>query len=47
MTNFSHVVPIHGHLKLFGFKDTVIVGGAYVLSCFLALLAGYVGLISS
>ncbi|XP_078151687.1 translocase 11 isoform X2 [Carex rostrata] len=45
--DFSHVGSIHSRLKLFGFKDTVIVGGAYVLSCFLALLAGYVGLISS
>jgi phospho-N-acetylmuramoyl-pentapeptide-transferase len=46
-TNFSRVVPIHGRFKLFGVKDTVIVGGAYILSCFLALLAVYIGLISS
>ncbi|KAJ3685129.1 hypothetical protein LUZ61_014293 [Rhynchospora tenuis] len=47
MRNISHLEPIHRHWKSSGIKDTVIVGGAYVLSCFLALLAGYVGLISS
>ncbi|KAJ4780848.1 Phospho-N-acetylmuramoyl-pentapeptide-transferase [Rhynchospora pubera] len=47
MRNISHLGPIHCRWKSSGIKDTVIVSGAYVLSCFLALLAGYVGLISS
>ncbi|KAI7999206.1 hypothetical protein LOK49_LG09G01140 [Camellia lanceoleosa] len=40
------MAPFHHHLELCGVKEPVIVAGAYVLSCLLALFAGYVGLIS-
>uniref|UniRef100_A0A5B6YP85 Phospho-N-acetylmuramoyl-pentapeptide-transferase n=2 Tax=Davidia involucrata TaxID=16924 RepID=A0A5B6YP85_DAVIN len=40
------MAPFHHHLELCGFKEPIIVAGAYVISCMLALFAGYVGLIS-
>ncbi|KAJ3695237.1 hypothetical protein LUZ60_000614 [Juncus effusus] len=44
---FLHKAPIHRLLRILGFKDPLIVGIAYFISYFLALLAGYVGLISA
>ncbi|MBA0836590.1 hypothetical protein Goarm_008791, partial [Gossypium armourianum] len=41
------MAPFHHHLELGGVKEPVIVAGAYVVSCVLALFAGYVGLISA
>eukprot|EP00257_Ricinus_communis_P023054 XP_015582946.1 phospho-N-acetylmuramoyl-pentapeptide-transferase homolog isoform X1 [Ricinus communis] len=41
------MAPFHHHLELCGFKEPIIVAGAYVASCLLALVAGYVGLISA
>ncbi|KAA8514938.1 hypothetical protein F0562_018275 [Nyssa sinensis] len=41
------MAPFHHHLELCGFKEPIIVAGAYVISCILALFAGYVGLISA
>lgn len=41
------MAPFHHHLELCGVKEPVIVAGAYVVSCILALCAGYVGLISA
>ncbi|XP_020098157.1 phospho-N-acetylmuramoyl-pentapeptide-transferase homolog [Ananas comosus] len=40
------MAPVHHHFELCGFKEPVIVATAYVISYALALLAGYVGLIS-
>nr|CAD1834361.1 unnamed protein product [Ananas comosus var. bracteatus] len=40
------MAPVHHHFELCGFKEPVIVATAYVISYSLALLAGYVGLIS-
>lgn len=40
-------LPLHYHLKLWGFKTPIIVASAYVLSGILALFAGYVGLSSA
>lgn len=40
------MAPFHHHLELCGFEEPTIVAGAYFLSCLLALVAGYVGLIS-
>ncbi|NP_001316442.1 phospho-N-acetylmuramoyl-pentapeptide-transferase-like protein [Solanum lycopersicum] len=40
------MAPLHHHLELCGVKEPVIVAGAYVFSCILALTAGYVGLAS-
>lgn len=39
--------PSHYYLKLWGIKEPYIVGGAYLISCFLTLLAGYLGLVSA
>ncbi|XP_028767181.1 phospho-N-acetylmuramoyl-pentapeptide-transferase homolog [Neltuma alba] len=44
---FFHMAPIHHHLRLSGFREPTIVAGAYVISSLLALLAGYVGLVSA
>ncbi|XP_062094411.1 phospho-N-acetylmuramoyl-pentapeptide-transferase homolog [Humulus lupulus] len=41
------MAPIHHHLELCGIKEPLIVAGAYVISSFLALFAGYLGLISA
>ncbi|KAI9126974.1 hypothetical protein K1719_001533 [Acacia pycnantha] len=44
---FFRMAPIHHHLQLSGFKEPTIVAGAYIVSSLLALLAGYVGLVSA
>ncbi|XP_054778664.1 phospho-N-acetylmuramoyl-pentapeptide-transferase homolog isoform X2 [Prosopis cineraria] len=44
---FLHMAPIHRHLQLSGFGEPTIVAGAYIISSLLALLAGYVGLVSA
>ncbi|KAK8551414.1 hypothetical protein V6N13_119881 [Hibiscus sabdariffa] len=41
------MAPFHHHLELSGYKEPVIVSGAYAVSCMLALFAGYIGLISA
>ncbi|KAH7836869.1 hypothetical protein Vadar_006767 [Vaccinium darrowii] len=41
------MAPFHHHLELFGIKEPIIVAGAYIVSSFWALFAGYVGLISA
>lgn len=41
------MAPFHHHLELCGFKEPAIVAGAYIISCGLELIAGYVGLISA
>ncbi|GAB4829357.1 hypothetical protein Ancab_019028 [Ancistrocladus abbreviatus] len=41
------MVPLHYHLELCGLKEPFIVAGCYVLSSVLAVVAGYVGLISA
>ncbi|GMI77747.1 ARABIDOPSIS THALIANA TRANSLOCASE 11, translocase 11 [Hibiscus trionum] len=41
------MVPLHLHLELCGHKETMIVAGAYVVSCVLALFAAYIGLKSA
>ncbi|CAN1302210.1 Phospho-N-acetylmuramoyl-pentapeptide-transferasehomolog [Linum perenne] len=41
------IAPLHRHLQLWGVKEPMIVGGAYVISSFLALSGGYVALISA
>ncbi|WJZ96730.1 hypothetical protein VitviT2T_015384 [Vitis vinifera] len=41
------MAPFHHHLELCGLKEPIIVAGAYVISCWLAVVAGYVGLISA
>ncbi|XP_068666740.1 phospho-N-acetylmuramoyl-pentapeptide-transferase homolog [Aristolochia californica] len=41
------MAPFHHHLELSGFKEPVIVGGAYTLSLLLSLVAAYIGLISA
>lgn len=41
------MVPFHHHLELCGIKEPFIVAGAYTVSSILALVAGYVGLISA
>ncbi|KAF7840463.1 phospho-N-acetylmuramoyl-pentapeptide-transferase-like protein isoform X1 [Senna tora] len=45
--HFFRMAPIHHHLQLSGFKEPNIVAGAYLISSVLALLAGYVGLVSA
>ncbi|MED6147481.1 Phospho-N-acetylmuramoyl-pentapeptide-transferase [Stylosanthes scabra] len=44
---FLRVPPFHYHLQLRGFREPNIVLGAYLISSVLALLGGYVGLISA
>ncbi|KAL0925692.1 hypothetical protein M5K25_004057 [Dendrobium thyrsiflorum] len=39
--------PIHHHFELCGHKEPVIVASAYFISCILALIAGYIGIIST
>ncbi|XP_020597047.1 phospho-N-acetylmuramoyl-pentapeptide-transferase homolog [Phalaenopsis equestris] len=39
--------PIHHHFELCGYKEPVIVASAYFISCILALIAGYIGIIST
>ncbi|CAO2175059.1 unnamed protein product [Urochloa humidicola] len=39
--------PSHYYLRLWGIKEPYIVAGAYMISCFLTLLAGYIGLVSA
>ncbi|KAF8663337.1 hypothetical protein HU200_055950 [Digitaria exilis] len=39
--------PSHYYLRLWGIKEPYIVAGAYMISCFLTLLAGYLGLVSA
>ncbi|WVZ72757.1 hypothetical protein U9M48_021168 [Paspalum notatum var. saurae] len=39
--------PSHYYLRLWGIKEPYIVAGAYTISCFLTLLAGYLGLVSA
>ncbi|KAK8641999.1 hypothetical protein V6N13_011363 [Hibiscus sabdariffa] len=41
------MAPFHHHLELSGYKEPVIVSGAYAVSCMLSLFAGYIGLISA
>lgn len=41
------VLPSHYYLRLWGIKEPYIVAGAYIISCFLTLLAGYLGLVSA
>lgn len=41
------MAPFHHHLELCGIKEPIIVAGAYIVSSFWALFAGYVGLISA
>ncbi|WRX25867.1 Glycosyl transferase [Theobroma cacao] len=41
------MAPFHHHLELLGLKEPMIVAVAYIVSCVLALLAGYIGLISA
>ncbi|XP_065878614.1 phospho-N-acetylmuramoyl-pentapeptide-transferase homolog [Euphorbia lathyris] len=51
LTGAGHLMfrmtPVHHHLELCGLREPIIVAGAYVASCLLALVAGYVGLISA
>ncbi|KAG9448004.1 hypothetical protein H6P81_014132 [Aristolochia fimbriata] len=44
---FFRMAPFHHHLELSGFKEPVIVGGAYLVSLLLSVLAAYIGLISA
>lgn len=44
---FFWIVPFHRYLKFRGIKEPIIVAGAYILSCLLAMVAGYVGLVSA
>ncbi|KAL1335610.1 hypothetical protein AAHE18_10G001400 [Arachis hypogaea] len=44
---FLRMPPFHYHLQLRGFREPNIVLGAYLISSVLALLGGYVGLISA
>ncbi|KAL6626949.1 hypothetical protein ACP70R_030675 [Stipagrostis hirtigluma subsp. patula] len=39
--------PSHYYLRLWGVQEPYIVAGAYIISCFLTLLAGYLGLVSA
>ncbi|KAK8452672.1 hypothetical protein SEVIR_5G146700v4 [Setaria viridis] len=39
--------PSHYYLRLWGIKEPYIVAGAYMISCFLTLVAGYLGLLSA
>ncbi|XP_010257769.1 PREDICTED: phospho-N-acetylmuramoyl-pentapeptide-transferase homolog isoform X2 [Nelumbo nucifera] len=41
------MAPLHHHFELCGYKEPEIVACAYVVSCILAVFAGYIGLISS
>ncbi|XP_062016578.1 phospho-N-acetylmuramoyl-pentapeptide-transferase homolog isoform X1 [Rosa rugosa] len=41
------MAPFHHHLELCGLKEPIIVGGAYIISSTLSLIAAYVGLISA
>ncbi|KAF9620390.1 hypothetical protein IFM89_011763 [Coptis chinensis] len=41
------MAPLHHHFELCGFKEPHIVACTYVVSCILAIYAGYVGLISA
>ncbi|KAL6201220.1 hypothetical protein ACLB2K_024935 [Fragaria x ananassa] len=41
------MAPFHHHLELCGLKEPVIVGGAYIISSTLSLVAAYIGLISA
>ncbi|XP_038981446.1 phospho-N-acetylmuramoyl-pentapeptide-transferase homolog isoform X2 [Phoenix dactylifera] len=41
------MAPVHHHFELCGLKEPIIVASAYVISYILALLAGYIGLISA
>lgn len=43
----SRVAPLHQQLKLYGLKVPLIVAIAYVVSSILAMLAGYIGLVSA
>ncbi|XP_021763909.1 phospho-N-acetylmuramoyl-pentapeptide-transferase homolog [Chenopodium quinoa] len=45
--SFFQVPPLHHYLELYGMKEPSIVTGAYFISAFLAVLAGYVGLVSA
>ncbi|XP_061374370.1 phospho-N-acetylmuramoyl-pentapeptide-transferase homolog [Gastrolobium bilobum] len=44
---FLRMPPFHYHLQLRGFREPNIVLGAYLISSVLALLGGYVGLVSA
>ncbi|PNT70146.1 phospho-N-acetylmuramoyl-pentapeptide-transferase homolog isoform X2 [Brachypodium distachyon] len=44
---FLRTLPSHYYLRLWGVKEPYIVAGAYVMSCFLTVLAGYLGLVSA
>ncbi|KAM0843199.1 hypothetical protein ACQ4PT_057865 [Festuca glaucescens] len=44
---FLRVLPSHYYLRLWGIKEPYIVTGAYIMSCFLTVLAGYLGLVSA
>ncbi|TVU02740.1 hypothetical protein EJB05_51738, partial [Eragrostis curvula] len=39
--------PSYYYLRLWGIKEPYIVAGAYIISCFLILVAGYLGLVSA
>ncbi|XP_010919783.1 phospho-N-acetylmuramoyl-pentapeptide-transferase homolog [Elaeis guineensis] len=41
------MAPVHHHFELCGLKEPIIVASAYVISYILAMLAGYIGLISA
>ncbi|XP_050368394.1 phospho-N-acetylmuramoyl-pentapeptide-transferase homolog isoform X2 [Argentina anserina] len=41
------MAPFHHHLELSGLREPVIVGGAYIISSTLSLVAAYIGLISA
>uniref|UniRef100_A0ACD5VN96 Uncharacterized protein n=1 Tax=Avena sativa TaxID=4498 RepID=A0ACD5VN96_AVESA len=44
---FLRTLPSHYYLRLWGIKEPYIVAGAYIMSCFLTVLAGYLGLVSA
>jgi phospho-N-acetylmuramoyl-pentapeptide-transferase len=44
---FLRILPSHYYLRLWGIKEPYIVAGAYIMSCFLTVLAGYLGLVSA
>ncbi|KAF5195360.1 Phospho-n-acetylmuramoyl-pentapeptide-transferase-like protein [Thalictrum thalictroides] len=46
-SRFFRMAPLHHHLELCGLKEPHIVASTYVVSCILAVYAGYVGLISA
>uniref|UniRef100_A0A453EEX6 Phospho-N-acetylmuramoyl-pentapeptide-transferase n=1 Tax=Aegilops tauschii subsp. strangulata TaxID=200361 RepID=A0A453EEX6_AEGTS len=45
--SFQRILPSHYYLRLWGIKEPYIVAGAYIMTCFLTVLAGYLGLVSA